>query len=95
VIQAKFSVQKIDIHAGDGGTKSGEKEVEHIHLSGGHLGKDEIVREATEADKRQYADEYELFKNPPPPEVTHEEHLAAKDAEIATLKAELAKKGSA
>jgi hypothetical protein len=41
--------------------------VEFVSLSGGLMGKDVVVREATDADRRQYSDEYEAFKKPPMP----------------------------
>lgn len=63
---------------------------EVVTLSGGFLGKDEVVREATDDDRRQFKDEYAAFKNPPPPAPTPEEVIAAKDAEIASLQAKLA-----
>jgi hypothetical protein len=42
--------------------------VEFLSLSGAFMGKDVVTREATAADRRQYSDEYEAFKNPPKPE---------------------------
>lgn len=39
--------------------------VEFISLSGGFMGKDVVVRAATDADHGRYASEYEAFKNPP------------------------------
>lgn len=42
-----------------------ENGVEFISIAGGFMGKDEVVREATEDDKRRYHHAYQEFKNPP------------------------------
>jgi hypothetical protein len=39
--------------------------VEVVSLSGAFMGKDVVTRAVTDADRRQYSDEYEAFKNPP------------------------------
>jgi hypothetical protein len=46
--------------------------VEVVSLSGAFMGKDVVTRVVTDADRRQYSDEYEAFKNPPAPAVEPE-----------------------
>lgn len=43
---------------------------EFVSLSGGFMAKEEVVREATEDDRRRYHDAYQAFKNPPLAEET-------------------------
>lgn len=78
-MNAKFSIGKVlrnDV----------ETEVELVELSGGYMGKDAVVKEATADHRRQFKDEYNAFKNPP---LTSEQQLAQKDAQIASLSKEI------
>lgn len=50
----------------DGKVKADGSPVEFVSISGDFMGKDEVVREATDDDRRRYHMAYEEFKNPPP-----------------------------
>lgn len=49
----------------DGKVDNDGKRVEFVSISGDFMGKDEVVREATDEDRRRYNGAYDTFKNPP------------------------------
>jgi len=60
-VNAKFSIGKLT--RADGVVV----DIEMVSLSGGHMGKDEMVRPATDDDRYLYAEEYAEFLSPPLP----------------------------
>lgn len=49
----------------DGKVGNDGKRIEFVSISGDFMGKDEVVREATDDDRHRFNSAYDAFKNPP------------------------------
>lgn len=57
---------KVKFFTEDGKIGNDGKRVEFVSISGDFMGRDEVVREATDDDRRRFNGAYDEFKNPPP-----------------------------